>query len=62
MYSKLEEELLKEINNTGIGPGGLGGIITALDVHIEWFPTHIACLPVAVNIQCNACRHATVTI
>jgi len=62
MYAKLEEELLKEINNTGIGPGGLGGTITALDVHIEWFPTHIACLPVAVNIQCNACRHATGTI
>lgn len=58
-YANLEEELLREINDTGIGPGGLGGTVTALDVHIEWFPTHIACLPVAVNIQCNACRHAS---
>ncbi|SMB97567.1 fumarase, class I alpha subunit [Thermanaeromonas toyohensis ToBE] len=56
--SELEEELLKRINATGIGPQGLGGRITALDVHIETYPTHIGGLPVAVNIQCHAARHA----
>lgn len=57
-YSKLEEELLTAINNLGIGPGGLGGRTTALSVNIEVFPTHIAGLPVAVNISCHATRHA----
>lgn len=57
-YAKLEKEILQEINKSGIGPGGLGGRITSLAVHIEHFPTHIACLPVAVNICCHACRHA----
>jgi fumarate hydratase subunit alpha len=55
--AKLEEELLEEINALGVGPQGLGGIITALDVHIETYPTHIAGLPVAVNLQCNCHRH-----
>ncbi|MCG0277801.1 MAG: fumarate hydratase [Thermanaeromonas sp.] len=56
--AELEEELLQKINATGIGPQGLGGRITALDVHIETYPTHIGGLPVAVNIQCHAARHA----
>jgi fumarate hydratase subunit alpha len=55
---KLEKEMLKKINCLGIGPAGLGGRITALAVNIEVFPTHIAGLPVAVNINCHATRHA----
>jgi fumarate hydratase subunit alpha len=55
--SKLEEEMLTEINKLGIGPAGLGGRLTALAVNIEVFPTHIAGLPVAVNISCHATRH-----
>jgi fumarate hydratase subunit alpha len=55
--AKLEEELLEKINRLGIGPLGLGGKITALDVHIETYPTHIASIPVAVNIQCHCGRH-----
>lgn len=54
---KLEEELLEEINKTGIGPAGLGGDTTALGVNIEVFPTHIAGLPVAVSICCHVNRH-----
>ncbi|MEG7530211.1 MAG: fumarate hydratase [Hungatella sp.] len=54
----LEKEILEKINYFGIGPGGLGGSITALAVHIETYPTHIAGLPVAVNICCHANRHA----
>lgn len=54
---ELEEELLHKINNLGIGPGGLGGTITALAVHINTYPTHIAGLPVAVNICCHVNRH-----
>ena len=54
--AKLEEELLQEINLLGIGPLGFGGATTALAVNIEIFPTHIASLPVAVNIQCHAAR------
>jgi len=53
----LETELLQEINKTGIGPGGLGGSTTALAVNIETYPTHIAGLPVAVNICCHVNRH-----
>ncbi len=53
----LEAELLKKINDLGIGPQGLGGRTTALAVHIEVFPCHIASLPVAVNINCHATRH-----
>ena len=55
--ARLEEELLEKINALGIGPQGLGGKVTALDVHIETYPTHIAGLPVAVNLQCNCHRH-----
>lgn len=54
---RLEEELLEEINKTGIGPGGLGGRTTALGLNIETYPTHIAGLPVAVNICCHVNRH-----
>ncbi len=57
LYAKLEAELLEAINNMGIGPQGLGGRVTALAVHIEYYPTHIAMLPVAVNINCHAARH-----
>ena len=56
-YAGMEKELLERVNNTGIGPQGLGGRITALDVHIETYPTHIASIPVAVNIQCHSIRH-----
>lgn len=55
--NELEEELLEKINRLGIGPGGLGGVITALAVNIETYPTHIAGLPVAVNICCHVNRH-----
>ena len=55
---EMEEELLDKINKTGIGPGGLGGSTTALAVNINTFPTHIAGLPVAVNICCHVNRHA----
>ncbi len=55
--AKLEGELLEEINKTGIGPQGLGGTTTALAVHVNDFPTHIAGMPVAVNICCHAYRH-----
>lgn len=59
---RMEEELLTQINKLGIGPAGLGGSVTALAVNIETFPTHIAGLPVAVNICCHVNRHATVTL
>lgn len=59
MIAQLERELIQEINTLGVGPQGLGGRITALDVHIETYPTHIASLPVAVNLGCNVTRHAT---
>ena len=55
---ELEEEMLGMINRTGIGPGGLGGTTTALAVNINTYPTHIAGLPVAVNICCHVNRHA----
>jgi fumarate hydratase subunit alpha len=61
-YAALEEELLGLVNKTGIGPAGLGGKTTAIKVNVEWYPTHIACLPVAVNINCNAARHAEVIL
>lgn len=60
-YAKLEEELLELVNKTGIGPQ-LGGTTTALAVNVEWYPTHIAGLPVAVNISCHATRHAEVEL
>lgn len=56
-YRDLEEELLTEINKLGIGPQGFGGRVTALAVHIETYPTHIATLPVAINLNCHASRH-----
>ncbi len=56
-YAQLEEELLTEINKMNIGPAGLGGKTTALGLNIETYPTHIAGMPVAVNICCHACRH-----
>jgi len=52
----LEVEILEEVNKSGLGPGGYGGTVTALDVHIKTLPCHIASLPVAVNIQCHAHR------
>ena len=58
----MEKELLERINCLGIGPQGLGGSTTALAVHIEQMPTHIAGLPVAVNMQCHAARHKTAVI
>lgn len=57
-YAALERELLERINRTGIGPSGIGGKVTALAVHVDYFPTHIAGLPVAVNLCCHASRHA----
>ncbi|MDW7972759.1 MAG: fumarate hydratase [Thermodesulfovibrio sp.] len=56
-YAKLEREILDEINKLNIGPMGVGGKTTALAVHIEYAPCHIASLPVAVNIQCHSARH-----
>ena len=61
-YAALEDELLTEINKTGFGPAGLGGKTTALGVNIETAPTHIAGMPVAVNICCHAARHASAEI
>lgn len=61
-YTELEDELLSEINKMGFGPAGLGGNTTALGVNIETSPTHIAGMPVAVNICCHAARHASATI
>ena len=61
-YADVEKELLERINNFGIGPMGLGGRITALDVFIEVYPRHIASFPAAVNINCHAARHKTAII
>lgn len=60
--AQLERDWLAAINALGIGPQGLGGTVTALAVHIESYPTHIAALPVAVNLNCSAPRRATITI
>jgi len=60
--ASLEETLLKAVNKTGIGPEGLGGNVTAMAVHVESFPCHIASLPVAVNINCHAARHKTIIL
>jgi len=60
--AQLEEELLEKVNKLGIGPQGFGGRTTALDVHIEMHPAHIASLPVAVNINCHAGRHKEVVL
>ena len=61
-YAELEKEILEKINKLGIGPSGYGGETTALGVNIEIFPTHIAGLPVAVNISCHATRHMSIII
>jgi fumarate hydratase subunit alpha len=61
-YANLENELLEEINSLGIGPQGLGGDTTALEVFIEHFPTHIASMPVVVNINCHMARHTKVVL
>ncbi len=58
----LEERILEKVNRLGIGPQGLGGRVTALEVRVEAYPTHIGGLPVAVNLQCHAARHAEETI
>ncbi len=60
--AELEREILLKVNNLGIGPMGYGGRITALAVHVECFPAHIASLPVAVNLQCHSARHREATI
>jgi fumarate hydratase subunit alpha len=57
-YAQLEQELLEEANALGLGPAGLGGTTTAMAINIETYPTHIASIPVAVNISCHASRHA----
>lgn len=61
-YARLEKNLLAAVNATGLGPQGLGGDTTALAVHIETAPCHIASLPVAVNIECHAHRHVHLTL
>ncbi|MDA3045026.1 fumarate hydratase [Campylobacter sp. JMF_01 NE2] len=58
-YAKLEDELLELARQTGVGPQGLGGLNTAVKVNVEWYPTHIAGLPVAINVNCHAARHAS---
>ena len=61
-YAELEAEILEKINSSGVGPQGLGGSITSLCCNIEFFPCHLASLPVAVNLNCHAARHAEVTL
>lgn len=61
-YQKLEADLLERVNALGVGPQGFGGRTTALAVHIEAYPTHIAGLPVAVNINCHAARHIEIEL
>lgn len=60
--AKIEEELLDRVNRLGIGPQGFGGVTTALAVNLEVYPTHIAGMPVAVNIGCHATRHKEITL
>ena len=60
--AQLEKEMLQRINETGIGPQGLGGRVTALAVHIDTYPTHIAGLPIAVNMQCHVARHCEIIL
>lgn len=61
-YSELEDEILKEVNSLGVGPGGLGGGVTSLGVKIETYPTHIAGLPVAISVNCWADRKLKVVL
>jgi len=60
--AELEKEILKQVNDLGIGAMGYGGRVTALAVHVETFPTHIGALPVAVNLQCHSARHRAATL
>ena len=59
---ELEADILERVNRIGIGPQGFGGLTTALAVHVETFPCHIASMPVAVNIQCHSARHKEVLL
>ena len=61
-YAALEEQMLAAANATGVGPQGFGGDTTCLAVNIEAYPTHIAGLPVAVNVGCHVTRHKTVVL
>lgn len=61
-YAEMEEQILEKVNETGIGPQGFGGKTTALAVNIETAPTHIAGLPVAVNVGCHVTRHSTIIL
>ena len=61
-YAELEKEILRRVNLTGVGPSGLGGSTTAVAVNIEYAPTHIGALPVAVNLNCHAARLAEVVL
>lgn len=61
-YAELERRVLEKVNTLGVGPQGFGGKTTALAVSIEWYPTHIAGLPVAVNVGCHVTRHGSATI
>ena len=62
VVAEMEKELLEEINDLGIGPQGFGGRTTALAVHVETFPSHIASMPVAMNVQCHVARHKEVIL
>ena len=61
-FASVEEEILERVNKLGTGPMGLGGRVSALDVHVETFPCHIASMPAAVNMQCHAARHKEAVI
>jgi fumarate hydratase subunit alpha len=61
-YAELERDILSSVNSTGVGPQGLGGLTTALAVNIEYFPCHIASMPVAINLNCHAARSASVVL
>jgi fumarate hydratase subunit alpha len=61
-YAELERELLDQVNGTGIGPQGWGGVNTALDVRVEFYPTHIAAIPIAINLDCHLQRHIAIVI
>jgi fumarate hydratase subunit alpha len=61
-YARLERDILDEINRSGIGPQGFGGLVTSLAVHIETYPTHIATLPVGITLNCHAARHKEVVL
>ena len=62
LYAELEHKMLQKVNTLNVGPQGFGGSTTALAVNIEWYPTHIAGLPVAVNVGCHVTRHKKITI